>query len=127
MDKLRPIAEKHNVTLLQLACLWNLAQPAVHCVVPTLIQEAGPESRSIEGKADELAALPQIKLLEDDCEWIARVGDNQGCMALKGANQTHTGTPEPDRWGLTADLESIGRQWRIKPEDLALTHSEPAR
>jgi len=127
MDKLRPIAEKHGLTLLQFACLWNLSQPAVQSVVPTLIQEAGENSRSIESKADELAGLPELKLDEDDCELVARVGDNQGCMALKGGNQTHTGEPEPDRWGLTNDLLAVGKKWGVKPEDLAMTHAEPAR
>jgi hypothetical protein len=28
MDQMRPIAEKHNLTLLQLACVWNLVASA---------------------------------------------------------------------------------------------------
>ena len=28
IDQMRPIAEKHGLTMIQLACLWNLAQPA---------------------------------------------------------------------------------------------------
>jgi aryl-alcohol dehydrogenase-like predicted oxidoreductase len=126
MDAMRPIAEKHRLTMLQLACLWNLAQPGVKSVVPTLIQESGPDSRSIESKADELAALPSTNFSQEDLDLIARVGENQGCMTLKGANRTHTGSPEPDRWGLTADLEAVARRWRINPDqDLARTH-EPA-
>ncbi len=123
MEQMRPIAEKHHLTMLQLACLWNLAQPGVKTVVPTLIQEAGPESRPIESKADELAALPNPEFSEEDLDLIARVGDNQGCMTLKGANPSHTGSPEPDRWGLTADLEAVARRWHIRPDqDLACTH-----
>jgi hypothetical protein len=123
MDQMRPIAEKYHLTLLQLACLWNLAQPGVKSVVPTLIQEAGPASRSIESKADDLAALPRIEFSQEDLDLIARVGENQGCMTLKGANRSHTGSPEPDRWGLTADLEAVARRWRINPDqDLACTH-----
>ena len=128
MDQMRPIAEKHNLTMLQLACLWNLSQPAVKSVVPTLIQEAGPESRSIESKADELAALPNLAFAQEDLDLIARVGENQGCMSLKGANPSHTGSPEPDRWGLTADLEAVARRWAINPaHDLSCTHQEPTR
>ena len=48
LDLVRPIAERHDLTLLQLACQWTLAQPAVSCVVPTLIQEPGPDAKPIE-------------------------------------------------------------------------------
>jgi aryl-alcohol dehydrogenase-like predicted oxidoreductase len=128
MDQMRPIAEKHNLTMLQLACLWTLAQPSVKSVVPTLIQEAGTDSRTIESKADDLAALPEIKFSEEEVELMARVGENQGCMTLKGANRSHTGLAEPDRWGLTADLEAVGRRWGINPDqDLICTHQDVAR
>ena len=55
---MRPIAERHGLTPLQLACRWNLAHAPVHCVAPTLIQEAGPDAKPIEAKRAELAALP---------------------------------------------------------------------
>jgi len=127
MDDLRPIAARHNLTMLQLACAWNLSQPPVKCVVPTLIQETGPEAKTIEAKADELAALPEVVLTRDECEFIARTGENRGCMVLKGANRSHTTTAEPDRWGLTADLEAVGRRWGIDPDhDLAFTHAPAA-
>ena len=51
LDLVRPIAERHDLTLLQLACQWTLGQPAVSCVVPTLIQEPGPEAKPIEARA----------------------------------------------------------------------------
>jgi len=122
MEDLRPIAARHNLTLLQLACLWNLSQPPVKCVVPTLIQESGPGSKPIETKTEELAGLQELLLTRDECEVIARTGDNRGCMQLKGANRSHTTTAEADRWGLTADLEAVGRRWGIDPDrDLAFT------
>ena len=124
LDQMRPIAEKYGLTLLQLACVWNLSQAPVQSVVPTLIQESGSESRSIESKTDELAQLPDVKLDEEEIERIARIGDNRGCMALKGANRSHTTTAEADRWGLSPDLEAIGKKWGIDPDrDLVLTHS----
>ena len=49
LDRLRPLAERHSLTLLQLACAWNLAHPAVECVAPTLIEEAG-SAKPIEAK-----------------------------------------------------------------------------
>ncbi len=58
LDAMRPVAERHRLTMLQLACQWNLAHEAVHCVVPTLVQELGASARAVELKRAELAALP---------------------------------------------------------------------
>ena len=63
LERMRPIADRHGLTLLQLACQWNLAHPAVRCVAPTLIQEPGPDARPIEAKRAELAALPDEDVL----------------------------------------------------------------
>lgn len=123
MERLRDIAKKHNVTMLQLACLWNLSQPGVKSVIPTLIQETGEKTKPIESKLDELASLPDIKLTADECEFIAEIGNNKGCMELKGANQAHIGEPQPDRWGLTNDHELVAKRWHIDANtDLACTH-----
>ncbi len=123
MDRMRSIAEKHQVTMLQLACLWNLSQPGVGSVIPTMIQEADPNGKPIEAKVDELAALPEVKLSADDSRWLAEVGNNKGCMSLKGANRSHTGMPEADRWPLTPELQAVAQRWGIDPDrDLACTH-----
>ncbi len=123
IERMREIAEKHGVTMLQLACLWNLAQPAVKSVIPTLIQEVGANARTIEAKVDELAALPDIKLTEEDRELMAEIGDNRGCMELKGANPAHIGEAQPDRWGLIPDHEAAAKHWGIEPNaDLAYRH-----
>ena len=58
LERMRPVAERAGLTMLQLACQWNLAHPAVACVVPTLIQEVGAGARPVESKRAELAALP---------------------------------------------------------------------
>ena len=118
---------RHRLPLLHLACLWNLAQPGVQSVIPTLIQEADPAGKPIESKVDELAALPEQKLSAEDCQFILEAGNNQGCMALKGANRSHTGEPEADHWGLTPDLEAVGKRWGIDPDrDLVCTHTKAA-
>ena len=57
LELMRPYAARHGLTMLQLACLWNLGQPGVRCVVPTLIQEPGEGARPVEDKRAELAAL----------------------------------------------------------------------
>ncbi|HEY2006040.1 MAG TPA: aldo/keto reductase [Solirubrobacteraceae bacterium] len=121
LEAMRPIAARSGLTMMQLACQWNLAQPPVSCVAPTLIQEVGPQARSIEDKRAELAALPvQPRLSAEDVAEIRALGDNTGSMALKGASPTHTGDEQPDRWALDEHLSEVARRWEIQPErDLA--------
>src|SRR5262249_1452647 len=89
LDPFRPIGEKHGLTALQFDAAWCLQQPAVKCVAPTLIQEVGAGIKSIEDKAVELAATPQVRFSEDELQTIFEVGNNKGCMHLKGASKTH--------------------------------------
>lgn len=127
MDRLRDMAAKHHATMLQLACAWNLSQPGVKSVIPTLIQETSANAKPIETKVDELASLPELKLSADESEFIARTGDNKGCMELKGANRAHVGEAQPDRWSLTHDHELVAKRWGIDPDtDLACTHKMAA-
>ena len=124
LDQIRGIAERHQLTLLQLASLWNLNQPNVHCVSPTLIQEIGATAKPIAQKIAELGALPEVKLSAEDLALISQVGDNRGCMHLKGANRAHTAPSAADQWGLTAELEAVGQRWGIDPDrDLVCTHT----
>jgi aryl-alcohol dehydrogenase-like predicted oxidoreductase len=116
LEKVIPIAEREELKPIQLACQWNLAHPAVECVVPTLIQEAGPAALPIEEKRAQLAALPEQRLSEADVSEIRAVGDNMGCMALKGASPGHEGGERPDRWALDADLVEVGERWGIDPD-----------
>jgi aryl-alcohol dehydrogenase-like predicted oxidoreductase len=114
IERMRPIAERHGLTPLQLACQWNLAHPAVACVAPTLIQEPG--GRAIEAKRAELAAVPaDVVLTPDEVAEIRAIGDNTGSMALKGANPGFEGEERPDRWSLDAHLEDVARRWDIVP------------
>ncbi len=56
MERMRPIAQRHDLTMLQLACAWDLAHPAVACVAPTLIQEGGPGRAAGRGQAPRAGA-----------------------------------------------------------------------
>jgi aryl-alcohol dehydrogenase-like predicted oxidoreductase len=121
LERLRPFAERADLTLMGLACQWNLAHPAVACCAPTLIQEVGPEARPIEQKRAELAAVPgEQRISEAEVAEIRAIGDNTGCMALKGANPAYEGEEQPDRWGLRPELVEVAGRWGIDPErDLA--------
>jgi aryl-alcohol dehydrogenase-like predicted oxidoreductase len=124
LEKIRPIATRHGVTMLQLACLWNLAHAPVKSVIPTLIQEVGSTAKPIETKLNELATLPNVTLSEEEVRTIADVGNNKGCMALKGGSPAHSGDPLPDQWGLSNDLLDVAARWKIAPEqDLIKSHA----
>ncbi len=116
LDAMRPVAQRTGLTMIQLACQWNLAHEAVRCVVPTLIQEVGPHARAVEDKRAEVAALPSdVRLSDADVREIRALGDNAGCMTLKGASPEHEGDERPDRWVLDDRLRAVAERWGIEP------------
>ena len=94
-------------------------------MVPTLIQERGPEAKPIEVKRAELAGVPAVSpLTPDEVVEIRVLGDNTGSMLLKGATPDHEGEDQPDRWAIDPDHVELARRWRIDPErDLRRTAS----
>jgi aryl-alcohol dehydrogenase-like predicted oxidoreductase len=119
LDQLRPIADRHGLTLLQLAAQWNLAHPAVASVVPTLIQESWDGAKPVEDQRAELATVPaQVVLSDEEVDEIRAIGDNTRSMALKGGVPDHEGESRPDRWSLDADLSAIAARWDITPGEL---------
>jgi aryl-alcohol dehydrogenase-like predicted oxidoreductase len=126
LERMRPLAERHGLTPLQLACQWCLAHPAVATVAPTLIQEAGPQAKPIERKREELAGVPAEVVLSDaEVAELRAIGDNTGSMLLKGATPDHDGEERPDRWALDEERAELARRWGIEPE--LLRRTEPAR
>ena len=116
LERMRPVAERHGLTPLQLACQWNLAHAPVRCVVPTLIQESGAAAKPIEAKREELASLPAETLLSaEEIAALRVIGDNAGSMTLKGAAAGFEGEPRPDRWALTPQLAELAARWGIEP------------
>jgi aryl-alcohol dehydrogenase-like predicted oxidoreductase len=117
LARLREIAAGHDLTLMQLAVQYCLAQQSVACTVPTLIQEAGEDARPIEDKRAELVSTP-AELLLDAAELaeIRAIGDNTGSMLLKGGAPDYSGEPRPDRWELDEDLDAVARRWGIEPD-----------
>ena len=117
LERMRPVAERAGLTTIQLACQWNLAHGPVACVAPTLIQEIGAGARPVESKRAELAALPaELRLTPKDVDELRTIGDNKGCMALKGASPEHSGEERPDRWDLDDRLAQVAERWGIAPE-----------
>jgi len=111
--RMLPIAEKHGLTLLQFASIWNLSHPAVECVVPTFIQESGEGARCIEDKIREFAALPDVRLTADEVEAVRKIGDNTGCMMLKGASKRHQTSERPDEWPMRGDLLELAGKYGL--------------
>lgn len=117
LPRFREIADAHGHTLLQFACRWDLAQPAIECVVPTLLQEAGPDAKPIEDQVVELADVANAEpLTDEEVEEVRRIGDNSNCMALKGASTQYLGVPVGDQWPMTPELLEVGRRWGIEPD-----------
>jgi aryl-alcohol dehydrogenase-like predicted oxidoreductase len=116
LEQMRPIAEKYGLTMLQLACIWNLSQAPVKSVGPTFIQEAGEGARPIEDKIAEFAALPDITLTLEEVQQVFEIGNNEGCMQLKGASVRHEGLePQPDHWPMRPELEPFASKWHLNP------------
>ena len=117
LGRFREMARGFGMGLLQFACQWNLAQPAVESVVPTLIQESHPRAKPIESQAEELAGVPGCAPLPDAAvEEVARLGDNSNCMALKGASPQYLGPPQSDQWPITPALLEVAGRWEIVPD-----------
>jgi hypothetical protein len=114
---MRPVAERHGLTPLQLACQWNLSHEPVACVAPTLIQEAGPDAKPIERKAEELAGVDAgSPLSAAEVDELRAIGDNTGSMLLKGATPDHEGEERPDRWAVGPELAELAARSGIDPE-----------
>jgi aryl-alcohol dehydrogenase-like predicted oxidoreductase len=136
LELMRPIAARRGLSMLQLACAWNLAQAGVRCVAPTLIQESNADpahpARPVEDKRAELAALSALAqgaggaaslLSDEELQAVREIGENAGCMALKGASLEHEGASRADRWQLDDELEGVAERWGIDPVSQLNRHS----
>jgi aryl-alcohol dehydrogenase-like predicted oxidoreductase len=113
MERMRPLAESHGLTMLQFAAIWNLSQPAVQSVVPTFLQEAGDGMREIEDKINEFLPLPDIRFSAEEIDSVRKIGDNTGCMTLKGASNRHEKSERADEWQMRPELLEIGQRYGI--------------
>ena len=126
-NRMRPLAEKYGLSLLEFACIWNLSHPAVHSVVPTFIQEAGEGARLIEDKIREFAKLPDVRFTAEEVDSIRQIGDNTGCMTLKGASKRHATSERPDEWPMREDLLELAGRHGLGSVELVLeSHAMPS-
>ena len=110
VESMRPLAEKYGLSMIQFASIWNLSHPSVESVVPTFIQEAGEGARLIEDKIREFGKMPDVRFTAEEVESIRQLGDNTGCMTLKGASKRHEISERPDEWPMREELlELAGR------------------
>ncbi len=69
----------------------------------------------------------QTPLSDAEVRQIRAIGDNSGCMALKGGSPDHDGPERADAWPLGGELREVAQRWDIEPErDLRHTHASPA-
>jgi len=110
-DAMQHILEKHQLTPMHFASLWNLSQNPVKSVVPTFLQEPG--GRLIEDKIQELAKLPELTFTAEEIAEIKKIGDNTGCMKLKGASARHETSQRPDEWPMKPELLEIAERYNL--------------
>ena len=116
IEKMRPIAERHGLSMVQFAAIWNLSQKPVQSVVPTFIQETSEQARPIEDRIRELAVLPEVRLSAEEIEEVKAIGDNTGCMTLKGASKRHEVSERPDEWPMREDLLELAGRYGLGEE-----------
>ena len=113
IDKMRPIAEEHGITPIQLACIWNLSQAPVKSVVPTCVQEPNPDAPKIEDMIQQVATLSDLRFSPEEVAIIREIGDNTGCMKLKGASKRHSESERPDEWPMRDDLLILAEKYGL--------------
>ena len=130
LERMRPFADRHGLTMLQLACAWNLGQPGGALrgadADPGERRRAPPDrgqarraGRAGRGRARCSSA--------EEVRAIRAIGENTGCMALKGASLEHEGPPRPDRWALDEELAALAERWGDRPRSATCSDASSRR
>ena len=98
---------------------WMLDDPRVNFAISQRGARTGLNHLGLQAdSAEELAALPEINPLSvEEVKQITAIGDNTGCMPLKGASTRHLGqNPRADEWPLREELSEVAKHWGLNPE-----------
>ena len=102
--------EQEQLKAEKLASMINERPP-----VNVVVLEVTP--RPIEDKIREFGALPDVRFTAEEVEQIRQIGDNTGCMMLKGASNRHQTSERPDEWPMRPELlelaerHGLGQEW----------------
>ena len=77
------------------------------------MQEVGENAVAIEDKIRAFAVMPDLRLTPEEVELIRQIGDNTGCMTLKGASQRHSSSTRPDEWPMRPDLLDLAARYGL--------------
>ena len=64
----------------------------------------------------EFGAMPDIRFTEEEVAKIRPIGDNTGCMALKGASKRHEISERPDEWPMRGELLELAGRYGLGGE-----------
>jgi hypothetical protein len=64
----------------------------------------------IEDKIREFGKMPDLRFTAEEVESIRQIGDNTGCMSLKGASKRHATSERPDEWPMREDLLELAER-----------------
>ena len=57
---------------------------------------------------------PSVRLSAEEVAAISKIGDNTGCMTLKGASERHLGQePRADEWPIRDELLTLASRWGL--------------
>ena len=110
IQKFSSIAERHNMSVMQLATSWALSQKAVGIVTPTFVKEQGEQIDDVFSRVRDVANTPLLQLSLAECAEIECIGDNTGCMPMKGASKRYKNERRPDEWEMRPELQMIAME-----------------
>ncbi len=113
IERMRPLMAERGLSPLHFAAVWNLSQRPVVSVAPTFIQEAGPAAVPIEDHIRAYGEFPALRLTDREVEEVRAIGDNTGCMPLKGASGRHATSERPDEWPMREDLTQVAERYGL--------------
>ena len=117
LERMRPVAERHGLTPLQLACAWNLA----HGPVETRRADAHPGARRPRRSRPSAPSSPptprdvaaERRARSPSC---ARIGDNTRLDAAQGRDaRPRRPARSPTAGRVDDQLAELAARWRIDP------------